>query len=126
MVLEVVVYEIVSTAAGFLGIKMIKLGHTKKRLQSINAPKQLPIIDKYLKNKVGTVTKTQQFLVNRIVNLISTVIKYQAFRYLIVLFMRRSHANQLEEGSDQRSSIRITRGTRSPRLLLRGEEDKAA
>ena len=89
MIMELLLYEVSTTAAGLLGLKAISMSGVRRQLQSINMPKRLPIVDQILRNKIGHTSKTERFVSRRVASTIQNATRFQAFRYLIILAMRR-------------------------------------
>lgn len=89
MFLEVVIYEIATTAAGLLGLRALKGTNLKKRLAGINRPKELPVIDRQLRKYVGHTTKTERYLSRKIASAINRISQYQSFQSILILIGRK-------------------------------------
>lgn len=94
MLIELVVYELVTTIGGVLGLKALSGANVNKRLQSINKPKELPVIDKFLKRQLGPMSKREQYLSRKGVAFVNRISRYHAFRYLLVIAARRINEKQ--------------------------------
>jgi hypothetical protein len=62
---------------------------TKAQCQGIRQPKELPIIDSYLRRQVGHISKKEEYLSHKAVAAINRLSRYQAFRLLLIYFGRR-------------------------------------
>ena len=109
------VYEITTTAVGVIGLKAISGEGLKKRMLSISAPRQLPVIDKYLKRQIGATTKTECYLANKIAKIINRMVQYQAFRSILILIARSAREKQLGKVGH---SFACARGRHYWRLLV--------
>lgn len=89
MLLELIVYEVSTTAAGLLGIKALNFGAVKKQLQGINKPKSILFVDKLLRDRVGKLSKTEDYTSRKVVTAVQKLSKYHAFRYLLVIAGRK-------------------------------------
>ena len=77
MLLELAVYEGVTTVGGLLGLKAISMAGTRKRLMGINGVKTLPIIDRRLKREVGRMSKTEVWTSKKIAEGINHISIYK-------------------------------------------------
>lgn len=87
-IIGVVGYEVVTTALGLAGLKFMN-GGLKKKLQGINRPKTLPLIDTYLKRQLGPLSKSEQWVSKKAVKAINRMTQYQSFRLLLILASRK-------------------------------------
>ena len=88
-ILAVVSYEAVTTAATLLGFKALSGAGLKKRMLSLNHPKQLPFIDDRVKKYVGPITNMEDRISKRAVSAIRRMSEYKSFRYLLILAGRK-------------------------------------
>lgn len=105
MILEWVIYEVVTTAGSFLGFKMLT-GNRFRRLKGLNLPKQVPVIDNILKNKIGVITKREKWLANKAAKTINRISQYEAFKLLLVLAGRSVHAKAIQNRKRSTNSVR--------------------
>lgn len=89
MILELIIYEVSTTAASLLGLKALNFGSVKKQLQGISKPKSIPFVDRLLRDKVGKLSKTEDYISRKIVITVQKLSKYHAFRYLVVIAGRQ-------------------------------------
>src|SRR5271157_2821032 len=103
MIIELIAYELVTTAGGLLGLKALSGANVSKQMIGINGPKPLPIIDSYLKRQVGHVSKREAWLSTKAVKTINRLSQYQAFKYILVLAGRKAREYQLAQGGHRNS-----------------------
>jgi hypothetical protein len=89
-VLGVVAYEVVTTAVGVLGLKAISGDSLRKRMASLNQPKHLPVVDKFLKRELGHISKQEQWLAIKAAKAVNTASKYEAFKLILILLARKA------------------------------------
>jgi len=117
MFLEIVLYEVGTTAASLLGLKAISMANVKHQLQGIKRTKHLPIIDKYLKNQVGRVSKHEAWLAARAVKTIQAISQYDAFKPLLILLGRKARESQMAKTAGSRGLL-FTGRKHNPWYLL--------
>jgi hypothetical protein len=118
MVTEFVLYELVTTVGSLFGIKLV---NAKRQLRGINRPKQLPVIDKALRKKVGTMSATEVVISKNLIRFVNTIMRYRAVQYLIVLVMRKTRAEADKKIRVIGSCHSNTRGIYCPGRLLVGK-----
>lgn len=109
MLIELIVYEVGTTAASLLGLKAISMANIKRQLQGIKRQKRLPIVDKYLKKQVGTVSKREAWLAARAVKLIQNISQYEALAPLLILLGRKARESQTAQGTGHIGGIAARR-----------------
>jgi hypothetical protein len=102
MILELILFEITGIG-GMLGYQSVS--NVKAQCRGINAPKELPIIDAYLRHRVGRLSKQELYVSTKAVAAVQRLSKYRAFRYLLVYFWREVRVHQLEKGRNHLRSI---------------------
>lgn len=100
MILELIGYEVVTTGLGLLGLKAISLSGVNRQLQGIAQPKRLPIIDAQLKAKIGEMSKYEKFISRKATLMLNKATRYHAFRYLIVMLVRKSNEQKVARRAD--------------------------
>jgi hypothetical protein len=98
MILEFILFEITGIGS-MLGYQSVS--NVKAQCRGINMPKELPIIDGYLKHRVGKLSKQELYVSTKAVAAVQRLSKYRAFRYLLVYFWREARAHQLEKGRNR-------------------------
>lgn len=88
MLSELVVYELLTGIAPWLGIK---LWADRRYLKEIHRDKTTPL-DGYLRRRVGNMTKAERAVSKRVVKVIHYTSRFRALQYLLVLAAR--HAQQ--------------------------------
>src|SRR5208282_6512328 len=96
MILEFILFEITGIGS-MLGLNSLR--NIKEQCQGINRPKSLPIIDAYLRHRIGKMSKRELYLSRKAVAAIQRLSKYQAFRYLLVYFGRQAHAKGIRHSA---------------------------
>lgn len=127
MIIEMCTFEGISLVSGWFGLKLAGINRRLKRIDM--SAKPLPIIDSYLRDKIGMTTKEERLLTKWSIKLISVVTQYKAFEYLLTLGIRegrKQHENQLEENQRSRNSTINPRWHNRIRCLLVGHSWKAA
>lgn len=119
MILEVAAYEIITTAASLLGLKALSLKGLNKRMRYISKRKRLPLVNQYLRETVGAMSKRERWLSDMGVRLINNISKYEELQFLLVLAGRKASEN-MAKSITRRSGARWPRyssGTRSSLLV---------
>lgn len=119
MILEVAAYEIITTAASLLGLKALSLKGLNKRMRYISKRKRLPLVNQYLRETVGVMSKRERWLSDMGVRLINNISKYEELQFLLVLAGRKASEN-MAKSITSRSRTRWPRyssGTRSSLLV---------
>jgi hypothetical protein len=89
MILELIIYEVSTTAASLLGLKALAGGGVKRQMLGLKQPKRLPVIDGYLKRQLGETTKLEEKLSRTAVKAVNHLSQYQAFRLILIMAGRK-------------------------------------
>lgn len=119
MILEVAAYEIITTAASLLGLKALSLKGLNKRMRYISKRKRLPLVNQYLRETVGVMSKRERWLSDMGVRLINNISKYEELQFLLVLAGRKASENMAKSITSRGRTRwpRYSSGTRSSLLV---------
>ncbi len=87
---SVLVYEAVTTIAGFQLIKIFNSDARRRRALTLNQSKHLPFVDTYLKRELGNVSKLERWSSLKAVNVVNRISRYESFRLILILLTRKA------------------------------------
>lgn len=99
MWIELAAYEIITTAASLLGLKALSSTNVNKAMKGINRPKQLPIINHFLRKQVGHISKREDWLSRKAVMIGKAILSYDDARLAGILLGRKLYEAGLQKGN---------------------------
>jgi hypothetical protein len=104
MLTEFLLYEVGTTVGGLFGLKLLRAKNLNSRMQSIRRTKKIPIVNNMLREKLGTISKTEQWLSIRVIRKIRIALRYQEFRLLLLLLYRMFYRRI---GASRNNNVRL-------------------
>lgn len=84
MLLEVAIYEGITTVATWFGFKVLSGDTLNRRMATISTKRHLPLLDNHLRRRLGIISKSEAYLSTKVANGLSKISKYEAFRLLLI------------------------------------------